>query len=338
MKVKLPQLVEKLQAPGPDIRFFLLYGPDEAGSRALVRKLAAAMGEDAERIDLTGAELRADPARLPDEAASIALFGGARYVVVDPAGAEVLGAVEALLEAPAAGNPVVLVAGALAASSPLVKLATASDAAIAYPSYVPEARDADRLVTELAHEHGLSVRREVARRIGEAAGGNRAIVEQELAKFALYLDAGPDRPKTLEEDVVALLGAGEEGDLGRLVDSVATGDAAGLDAELRRLPGLDPIPLLRTLARRFLLIARLRAQVERGSNVGAVMASQGKAIFWKDRDMVAAQVARWPSALLAKAISRLLEAERQVMAPNSIGETAVREELFAICRQAARLR
>jgi DNA polymerase-3 subunit delta len=32
------------------------------------------------------AELRSDPARLADEAASMSLFGEARYVLVEPAG------------------------------------------------------------------------------------------------------------------------------------------------------------------------------------------------------------------------------------------------------------
>jgi hypothetical protein len=37
-------------------------------------------------------------------------------------------------------------------------------------------------------------------------------------------------------------------------------------------------------------------------------------------------------------MSRLLESERQVKAPGALGSIAVDEELFAICRQAARLR
>ena len=71
------------------------------------------MGDDAERIDLSGAELKADPARLADEAAAISMFGGARWILVEQAGDEILPALEALIEAPAAGNPVAIVAGAL---------------------------------------------------------------------------------------------------------------------------------------------------------------------------------------------------------------------------------
>lgn len=340
MKANRAQLEKALQAPA-DTRFFLLYGPDEAGSRAFLSALAGGAGAEAERVDLTGAELRADPARLPDEAASISLFGGARYIVVEPAGDEVLPSVEALLQAPAAGNPVALVAGALKPTSRLLKLALADPSALAFASYVPEGRDADRLVMELAREQGLQVRPDTARRIAEAAGGNRAIIAQELAKFALFMDAAPDRPRQLEDDVVEAVGAAsEEGDMSRLVDAVAGGNAAMLHAELLRLSseGVEGIPLIRAVLRRMTLLARLRAEVERGNSVSTVMASQGKAIFWKEKESVALQVSRWRSDLLAKSMGRLLESERQVKASGGLGPLAVDEEMFAICRQAARLR
>jgi DNA polymerase-3 subunit delta len=68
------------------------------------------------------------------------------------------------------------------------------------------------------------------------------------------------------------------------------------------------------------------------------MASQGKSLFWKEKAPVSQQLGRWRSDLIAKSIGRLLEAERQVKASGAVGAAAVDEELFAICRQAARLR
>jgi len=340
VKANRAQIDKALKAPG-DARFFLLHGPDEAGSRALVEALGEAVGPEAERIDLSGAELKADPARLVDEAASISMFGSARWIRVEPAGDEIVPALEALLEAPAAGNPVVLVAGALKPASKLLKLALAAPAAMAFASYVPDARDAGRLVLEMARADGLIVRPDVAQRIADACGGNRALIGQELAKFALHADASPEAPKTIDHDLVDALGAGsDEGDLSRLVDSAAGGDAAALAAELARLraEGQEGITLLRAMLRRIALLARLRAEVEQGNSVAAVMASAGKSLFWKEKDAVAGQVSRWRGALLAKAMSRLLEAERQVKAAGGIGPLAADEELFAICRQAARLR
>jgi hypothetical protein len=68
------------------------------------------------------------------------------------------------------------------------------------------------------------------------------------------------------------------------------------------------------------------------------MASQGKSLFWKEKESVGRQLARWRPEPLARSISRLLEAERQAKASGGLGARAVDEELFAICRQAARLR
>ncbi len=340
MKANRPRLDAALRAPA-ETRFFLLHGPDEAGSRALAARLAAALGPEAERVELSGAELKADPARLADEAAAFSLFGGARWILVEPAGDEAVPAVEALLQSPSPGNPVLLLAGALRPASKLLKLALAEPSALAFASYPPEGEEAERLALDLARERGLLLRSDVAARLADACAGNRAMLALELDKLALYVDAAPERPRPADHDAIDAVGAAaEEGDLSRLVDSVAGGRPDELETELQRLAGqgAEGIRLTRAMLRRMVLLARLRAEVDRGSSAAAVMASQGKSLFWKDKDSVARQLGHWPSALLAKSISRLLDAERQVMAPGGLGPAAAHEELFAICRQAARLR
>jgi DNA polymerase-3 subunit delta len=331
--------IERALRAAAEWRFFLLYGPDEAGSRALAK--LAAPSADAERIDLGGSDLRSDPARLADEASSLSLFGGARYIVVEPAGDDCLAAVEALLQAPGAANPVVLVAGSLKSGSKLLKLALAERTALVHASYVPEGQNAERLAMELAREQGLVLRPDLARRLAGACAGNRAIIAREVEKLALFVDAAPDRPKRIDHDELDAIGAAaEEGDLSRLVDSVGGGRPADLDVELARLSGqgIEGIPLIRAVLRRMTLLARLRAEVERGNSVDAVMASHGKSLFWKEKDGIGKQLSRWRADLLAKSVARLGEAERQVKAPGGLGPAAVAEELFAIARQAQRLR
>lgn len=340
MKATRAQLDKGLKSPA-EARFFLFHGPDDAGSRALVKLIGAAAGPDAERIELGGAELKADPARLADEAASISLFGGARYIVVEANGDEIVPAIEALMQASVAGNPVAVLAGTLRPTSALLKLALADPSVIAFASYLPDERDADRLVLEIARGQGLGMRPDIARRIADSCGANRAIIARELEKIALYVDAAPERPREIDADAVDAVGAASgEGDLSRLVDSVTGGNLPMLQAELLRLSseGVEGIPLIRAILRRMTLLAKLRAEVERGNGVAAVMTSQGKAIFWKEKDAVALQLSRWRADLIAKGMARLLEAERQVKAPGGLGALAVDEELFAICRQAARLR
>lgn len=340
MKANRGQVERALREPD-SFRYLLLHGPDESGSRSLARQLAAAMGEGAERVDVAGAELKADPARLADEAAAISMFGDRRWILVEQAGDEIFAAVEALSEAPVAGNPVAIVAGTLRPASRLLKLALGDPRALACASYLPDAKDGARLVSELGRPLGLDVRGDVARRIAEATGSNRAIIEQELGKYALFLDAAPGSTVALDHDAVDAIGADSgEGDLSRLVDAVLGGDPVALDGEIGRLrgEGQEGISLIRALLRRLALLARLRAEVEQGSRPGDVMASSGKSLFWKEKPAIEAQLGRWTAPLLAKAVGRLLEAERQVMSAGGPGVVAADEELFAISRQAARLR
>ena len=113
-----------------------------------------------------------------------------------------------------------------------------------------------------------------------------------------------------------------------------------MEAELVRLrsEGVEGISLIRAMLRRMALLAKLRAEVEQGNSPAAVMASASKSLFWKDKDSVGRQLAQWRGDLIAKAVSRLVEAERQVKASGGLGPLAADEELFAICRQAARRR
>ena len=340
MKAQRAQIERALAAPQPDHRLFLLHGPDESGSRDLAARLAKALGPDAERIDLAGPALKADPARLSDEAAAISLFGGARHIRIDPAGDEIMEAVQALLEAPSTGNPVVAIAGALRKESKLLKLALASPMILAFASYAPEGGDADRLAMTMGREMGLRMPPDVARRLADATSGDRALLARELEKLALFVDAAPDRPAELDGEMLDALGAAtDEGDLSRLVDAVLAGRGDAADAELGRLSGeaIEGVPVIRALLRRLLLLAQMRAEAE-ATSPDAAMASSGKSLFWKDKAQVSQQLARWSPETLDTAIRRLAAAERQIKASGSIGNVALEEELLAITRAAARMR
>ena len=64
MNAKRAEVERALKNPSA-YRFFLLYGPDESGSHSLVKVAASGAGAEAERVELTGAELKADPAGAP---------------------------------------------------------------------------------------------------------------------------------------------------------------------------------------------------------------------------------------------------------------------------------
>jgi DNA polymerase-3 subunit delta len=339
MKAARGSIQRSVEQPDRAIRFYVFHGPDDAGSRALAERLLKALS--AEKAAVAAGAVKADPALLAAEAGAISLFGGARLIWVDPAGDEIVEGVAALLAAPAVESPVVAIAGALRKASGLLKLAEAHGAALAHASYAPEGRDAERVVIEAGRAEGLRIDAGLAARIAAACNANAAIVAHEVAKFALYLGAAADRPQELTHEAVDLLGADSgEGDMMRLGDLALAGRGRDLFEELDRvaLNNNEAIPVVRALQRRLLQLAGLRAQVEQGKSVDAVMTSMGKALFWKDKGLMQQLLSNWSAERLAQMLERSAALERRMLFSDEPPAAALEEELTTIARAAQRRR
>lgn len=338
MKASKAHITQNLERPDPAVRFYLFHGPDEAGSRALALKLLKGLG-DAEKFIILGQSIRSDPASLTDEAGAMALFGGKRAIWIEPAGEEIADGVSALLDATASENAVIAVAGVLRKTSALLKLADAHPSAWAHCSWIPEGRDMERVISDLSRGVGLRITPELSQRVAAAADNNQAIAAQELGKFALFLEASPDSPRELDHETIDLLGADSaEVDLMRIGDLALAGRMPELLDELSRLPhgGSEAIPVLRALQRRLMMLAPLSARVGQGESVDAVMASMGKALFWKDKPLIHRLLSRWSPERLSEAFSRVAELERQVILKPVAGEAALGETLVTIARAAGK--
>jgi DNA polymerase-3 subunit delta len=342
MKAAKGSIFRAVDEPDPKVRFYLFHGADEAQSTALGDRLAGAL--KATKQAVASSIIRSDPALLADEAGAIDMFGGAKIIWVQPAGEEILAAAEALLAAGACESPIVAIAGRMTKTSKLLKLAEEHPLALAHVSYELDARDAERLVADLARVEGLRPQSGIAARIAESCSNDRRMIVQELAKLALYLDASPEAPKDLDRLAVDAIGADLGGDFLTLADLALAGDTRALGAELSRVDadGRDAIPVIRSLQRRLQMLAPIRARIDSGEQPQAVMTSLGKSLFWKDKPLVEKLISAWDSAGLARIAERAGDLERRLMSevrrPNSRvpDSAALGEELIAIARQARR--
>ena len=323
--------------PNSQVRFYLFHGPDTAQSRALGQRLVQALG--ASKSTIASGAVKSDPALLADEAGAMSLFGGARVIWIEPAGEDIFPGVEALLDILSIESPVVAIAGSLTKASALRKLAEASPRAVAFASYMPEGQEAARMVADVGRSFGLKINQSVADRIAGAAGNDQALVSQELQKLALYLDASPHSPRELDFEAVDAVGTDTaEGDVMRLADLALSGQLDELADQLARLPagGSEGVPVVRSLQRRLIMLAPMRARVERGESPDAVMTSLGKTLFWKDKVIVGRMLAQWDAERLAKVVERTGRLERALMFSPAPKQEALGEELLAIAREARR--
>jgi DNA polymerase-3 subunit delta len=337
MKASAGQIRAAVDKPDPKVRFYLFHGPDESGAAELAERLARALGPDAERVDLDMKALREQPGRLADEAASLSLFGGARYIRLSGVEEGAAEAVSLLLGAERPGNPVIAIGPGLKASGKLVKSAIGTPAALAFACYVPEGIDAARLATTVGREHGLRLTGDVPQRLASATGGDRAILAREIEKLALYLDAAPDRPRDADGAALDAIGA-DLGDteLFHAIDAVLDGRVAEVGAELAGLGDGIAVPLMRQLSRRLMTLAELRSDMDKGASVDDVL--EKHRVFFREKAATGRALRRWNASQIARAIQRVRETERALMQSGSAGEVLAEAECAAIARAAARAR
>ena len=337
MRAAKGSIFRSVDEPDNRIRFYLFHGPDEAQSTAVGDRLLDAL--KATKQPIASGTLRSDPALLADEAGAIDMFGGAKLIWIQPAGEEILEAAELLLNTNAFESPVVAIAGRLTKASKLLKLADEHALALSHVSYELDAREAERLVMDLARTEGLRPQPGIASRIAESCANDRRMIVQELAKLSLYLGASPNAPKDLDRGALDAIGADMGGDFLALADLALAGDTRALGEELSRLEsnGRDAIPVIRSLQRRLQMLAPIRARIDAGERPQVVMTSMGKALFWKEKPLIEKLLASWDSVSLARVAERTGELERRLMRGDSPPPAeALGEELIAIARQALR--
>jgi DNA polymerase-3 subunit delta len=301
-----------LRKPDPKVACVLVFGPDQG----LVRERAEALGRTAVAdladpfrvVELTGAALRADPARLADEAAALSFTGGRRLVRVRDAGDVVAGIFESFLESADGGALVVVEAGDLPKRSSLRRVFEAADNAAAIACYPDDERALRAVVAETLKGAGLTITPEAAAVLIERLGGDRAQTRRELEKLVLYVQG---RETVAVDDVQAAVGDSVAASLEAVVFAAADGDPAALDRALTRafLEGVSPVAVLRAMARHLERLHLAQAFAAAGASPDQAMAKLRPPVIFKVADRFRRQMAAWRPDRLATALDIVITGE-----------------------------
>ncbi|MEE4287859.1 MAG: DNA polymerase III subunit delta [Erythrobacter sp.] len=332
---------------------FFFCGPDEAGASAAAQRVIAALPDPGERVELSGADLRRDPAMLGDEARSGSLFGDARHIYVRASGDEAHDALKTLIETGEAGSgkaaPVIVVATSATDKSRTAKLLEKRADALVAMFYQPDLAAVAAAVRAMADAAGLRLDGDIAERIARGAGLDVRLAQSEVDKLALYCGADPQSPVSASPEDHAEIGAATEEDgFQPLVNAVLGGETGLLTRELHRMHevGLNPVGLLLAVERRAAQLALIAARIgPRGrlDDLGKGEKAQ-LGIFWREEGDIARQLARWRLPLargsretrLDRLLPRLVALHRRLLANSQSAPTLLAQELAEISRFAAK--
>ncbi len=302
-----------ISAPDSDVLCILLYGPDRGLVRERARNLATTVvgsTDDPFRVvELSGAELKSDPARLIDEAQAMSFGGGRRLIRLRDITDQATKIVSAYLDTGEGSDALVVVeAGELGPRSTLRKLFEKAKNGAAIACYADDTRSLPKVISESLGAHGLKASRDAMAYLTGSLGSDRSVTRSELEKLALYKGG----PGTVElDDAVAAIGDNAAMVVDDISIAVGSGDQGGLERAFNRAlsEGVHPVQILRSAARYFLRLHLAAGMVEKGKSPDAAMKSLKPPVMFMHADRFRAQLQRWRPSRLSDALDLLAEAE-----------------------------
>ena len=342
MKLTGRDFAAKARDAAQNCGVFFFCGQDEAGASAAANDLVSLLPEPGERVEISGADLRGDPAKLGDEARSTSLFGDKRHIWSRVAGDEAHDALKTLLETGDMGAgeacPVIVIATSATDKSRTAKLLEKRKDAVVAMFYPPDLRSVTQSVRAMGDAAGLKLDGAVAERIARGANLDVRLAQSEVTKLATYLDASPQspRPATMEH-IDAIGAASEEDGFASLVNAVLAGQGTKVATEIARMKqiGLNPVGTLLAVERRAAQLARISAAL--GNRRYQDLDKGEKArlgIFWKEEREIAEQVQRWRGPKLDRLTMRLTELHRELLTNSQSSELLLAQGLTGIARVA----
>jgi DNA polymerase-3 subunit delta len=328
-----------LKAPNPNIRAVLVYGPDEGLVRERVDRLMRTVVDDLKDpfrvFELTGDDVKADPARLVDEAAALSLTGGRRAGRVRQVTDQHAGGLKAFVEQPLGDSLVVLQGGDLGPRSSLRKLFEGAPAAAALPCYADEGRGLETVIRDMIAQANLSANAEVINYLASHLGGDRGVTRSELNKLLTYC-AGQSQVSI--EDAMACVGDTAQIGMDALTNAVAEGNAAEALRALDRLTqeGTNAVAVLRGLSRHFSRLHSVAGLLDQGRPMEQAMAALKPPVIFKMKTRFQGQVQAWTLSRLAMGLDMLLDAEKDAKSSGLPDQALLVRAIIRLARGAGR--
>lgn len=331
-----------LSRPDYSYSLVLLYGPDTGLVAERSAKLAKNFGVDPTdpfaAVTLAADDLEKDIGRLYDEARTLSLMGGRRYVRVRGAGTGkgLADAVAELGGEKLEETLIVIEAGDLKKSAGLRINVERGRFAMALPCYQDEGRALDRMIDEELDLAGLTMDREAREALKARLGADRIASRGEVQKLCLY---GLGAPTITEEDVRAVVGDVSSDTLEEAVDAAAAGEVKRLPHLIERLTtaGVATFQLHLALLRYFQQLQAMRETVERRGETVARAVERRRPHFRRRHAMETA-LGAWTLSAISERLQAIEADILQSRKEATLALTITHKTLLDTAVEAARLK
>ncbi len=319
MKIPASQIDSTAKSLPGNFSAALFYGPDQGLVAERAKKLCAQLLPHAEDpfslVELSGENLKENPAKFFDELSAMGFFGSGRRVIkIRQADGDTTDILKNFLEDETlTANKelafVVVMGGDLDTKSGLRALFEKSHHAVALPCYQDDERSLRQVISGILQEAGCACDAEALNYLQTVLGGDRMIVRSELAKLVLYVGAGN---RVTQEAAEAAVGNVLESSLDDVARAMADGNLSQLFDQIRLAYdyAIAPFALLRAAMNYITKLDEVWSLTEQGISPNDAMEALRPPIFFKAKPAFRLHMTRWKEARVrAAALEILIGAE-----------------------------
>jgi DNA polymerase-3 subunit delta len=324
-----------------EIRFYLVYGPDEGLAhervRAIIHNLIDGDSDPLRLVRLDGDAVARDPGALADEAYAISMFGGARAIWIDAQGRDLLPALEPLFHRPPMDCAIVVKAGQLKKGAGLRAAFESSPIHASIECYSDDRDALESLIDAEARAAGLSIAPDARAALVALTGADRQTTRGEIAKLMLYARG---KSAITAEDVEAIVADAAPSNLDEVVDQALLGDLSAVETALNRFfhEGGDADHLMIRLVARLTLLYRLRLEMDQGRAFDAACQALYVKLPTSARRALARQAERWTSESIAQRLPAVRLASARVRGDSRLGEILATRALWTLASRSRSVR
>ncbi len=267
-----------------DIKFVLVYGPDEGGIEINAASVAKgfANGRDAQLSKFDFKLVKDDFSMLADELASISLFGDQKIVILEDCAQSLPKAMLEYLEKANFAGKLILKAAELRPTSNLRKLAENTKGALSIACYKDDVRQIETYIRSFLQERGAKFESSVIPALAQILPANKLLIACELEKLITYKQGETITLESVEEAI----SDSQEVGLDDMCIAVALGQKAQILKLIERAINTDTsfMLILRVLQRYFNRVLEVLAHAESGMSVDMAVGKLAPPVFFKQKD------------------------------------------------------
>lgn len=312
MKVPAAKIDSFVKKPDGNVNAVLIYGPD-AGlvsqrCNIICRAVIADPDDPFSTVELSYDRIKDEPALFVDELNALSFTGGRRLIKIRSESTAITKEITDALENTKSDTFAVFTADNLAPTSSLRQFFEKGKNVAALPCYNDDSASIGQLVAGKLQDSGISYNYDVIQYLSGSFAGDRMVILNEVEKLITYV--GESKSVSLE-DVQSCIADSSEVSMDELCNSVASRDAATTDKNLTRAfsEGVNPIPLIRTVANYFIKLQYVKSQIEQGTPEQTAISSIRPPMFFKQVPLFKKHLNMWSNDAISKMLKALTELE-----------------------------